>query len=447
MNILLITGKGTKVLTLHENPDNDYQKELDFRIFSVFADGEIEKNDDAKLITMKISTFSKMTEEKKDKAKELSDLYQEKLPRINRIRKFIEDIPVGDYFVIFPEEGITTIPYLYLLDSIDKLNNKKIDLETLLQEKMPLDQYVELFGDVLRFYEISSPPPRIGEPDKTKRICIFCNKSNKLTTFQHDAHLIPQSLGNKKYIQYEECDSCNNRFGRTIDNALTEFLNPYRILYNLGRKDGLEIRYRSYSSIERKNDQNLEIKFFDDKKMASNSPPPSKLEFIPLTKYKPQDVYRALARIAISCLNKQERTFFPNAISWINGEISKQIVPKIFKRITNTAIEEDPHILLYKKRTDVIEENYPCLISELHLQNIIFVYIVQNDNELNKFMEFEDIIGFWKIMKHYGEIEKWEQIDLSSDNFIETKLNLEFKQIEPNHPEEVPNPLTISPII
>ena len=55
----------------------------------------------------------------------------------------------------------------------------------------------------------------VGESDKNKRRCIYCGGflgDNKRTTFKEKAHAIPEALGNKKFIQNEECDSCNSFF-------------------------------------------------------------------------------------------------------------------------------------------------------------------------------------------------------------------------------------------
>lgn len=55
---------------------------------------------------------------------------------------------------------------------------------------------------------------KIGERERSKRICRFCGRDSQHTTFKNDAHIIPQSLGGtKELICYEECDECNKRFG------------------------------------------------------------------------------------------------------------------------------------------------------------------------------------------------------------------------------------------
>jgi len=69
------------------------------------------------------------------------------------------------------------------------------------------------------------------------KICIWCNKSDKETCFDKEAHTIPQSLGGKN-ICIEVCDICNEYFGNRndynfpIEIALKETFNPTRFLIN-----------------------------------------------------------------------------------------------------------------------------------------------------------------------------------------------------------------------
>ena len=48
----------------------------------------------------------------------------------------------------------------------------------------------------------------IGEQNKEKRICRFCNNKSENVTFKNKAHAISEALGNKTIILNEECDNC-----------------------------------------------------------------------------------------------------------------------------------------------------------------------------------------------------------------------------------------------
>lgn len=54
------------------------------------------------------------------------------------------------------------------------------------------------------------------------RTCLFgCRKPR----FGRESHSLPRFFGSK-IVSLDECDICNEEFGRTIDNDLAEFLKP-----------------------------------------------------------------------------------------------------------------------------------------------------------------------------------------------------------------------------
>ena len=65
-----------------------------------------------------------------------------------------------------------------------------------------------------------------GEKDKQKRKCIYCGgiMNDGMTRYKEIAHAIPEALGNIKFIQNEECDTCNDYFARNAEEDLCNFL-------------------------------------------------------------------------------------------------------------------------------------------------------------------------------------------------------------------------------
>lgn len=452
MELTFFTKKERIMLNLPDAVPDSNQYQFNFGLILVFSNGEIEKSPNSESeYVLKMPAFQVMTETIHCKMNSFIDLYKENNPRVHQFQKFIGAIPIGEYFAIVSKKDISLADMFYIMTALKKLNDKTITLAELLQEEEPNKGYYKLFGKMEKFYNLLSPSKRLGEPNKLNRICIFCNKSIKETTFDQVAHLIPQSLGNKQYIQNEECDSCNNKFGRTIDNTLTEYLNPYRLVFKIGNKNELTIKYLDHNTIRRTGDM-IEIKIHDEKIPPSTDKPPESLNLTPLTKIKLQDVYRALSRIAISCLGKHERASFSDEIRWINGEMSKKAVPIVFRLVKFQIMAEAPYIILYQKKKDVTECDLPCLVAELHLQNVIFIYVVQTNAETNDFTGPNDLDEFWNVMDHYNKIPGWKKLNLSSDEMSDFILNLEFKQmtetvqnaLEPSHDEETSDDTSLS---
>ena len=84
---------------------------------------------------------------------------------------------------------------------------------------------------------------KIGESDKSKRVCRYCNKKSPEVSFKKVAHSISEALGNKKIITNDECDACNEKFGEGIENDLILYLNLYRVFLELeGRMGFLSLK-------------------------------------------------------------------------------------------------------------------------------------------------------------------------------------------------------------
>lgn len=71
--------------------------------------------------------------------------------------------------------------------------------------------------------EISSEHDIVNFVPKENRICYFCKEKFPIAKFTKDAHLIPELLGNRKLVYYNECDICNGMFSK-YENDLANFL-------------------------------------------------------------------------------------------------------------------------------------------------------------------------------------------------------------------------------
>ena len=58
--------------------------------------------------------------------------------------------------------------------------------------------------------------PILGKNEAQR--CRFCGGYSPGVSFQQQAHAIPEALGNKTLFTSYECDNCNQKFGRGIEN-------------------------------------------------------------------------------------------------------------------------------------------------------------------------------------------------------------------------------------
>ena len=73
----------------------------------------------------------------------------------------------------------------------------------------------------------NSQQVRIG----TRGTCRFCGETDS-AQFRTTAHTIPRSLGNSRLVSLDECDQCNQLFGR-YDEQLVRFYGPYLTMVGL----------------------------------------------------------------------------------------------------------------------------------------------------------------------------------------------------------------------
>ena len=163
--------------------------------------------------------------------------------------------------------------------------------------------------------------------DVVPRRCRFCGKTESEATFRDEAQVIPFGLGNRTLLSRGECDSCNHRFGETIEIALQDFVGPLRTLSGIRGRNGVPtyrrrpdsppIRFRAPKLIlmnEEGKDDSVVLHHGSDGKSLS-----VEVECPPLDL---QVVARALARIALFFLRTDADGPFFRLVQWARGEVS-----------------------------------------------------------------------------------------------------------------------------
>lgn len=207
---------------------------------------------------------------------------------------------------------------------------------------------------------------------KNEFVCRFCGKDKSETTFKKKAHAIPELIGNKTLLTKNECDICNDKFGRLLEDNLSKFLLPYNSISKICGKNGVP----TYK------DQNIRIETIDGKTHITYSKTENikidennKTFFIQMhtQKLKPIKVYKAFLKMGLSLIPESELTYFKDLLSYVIEEedrvskgLSKVIeifTPGIqpYKQITN---------ILLKRKNDDIQAPYMFYI--LSYGNFLF---------------------------------------------------------------------------
>lgn len=274
----------------------------------------------------------------------------------------------------------------------------------------------------------------IGE--KVNKVCRFCNKSEKEASFKNIAHAIPESIGNKKIILYEECDNCNKFFSENIEVHFDKLTKPlrnvgqvkgkrnvpsYKTKDKLSRidvKDGFQILERIDSRITTFDEENNQI-----------------ILNYEIEPYIPQAAYKTFVKMALSVMPSDELENFKEAIKWIQEPDHTKTFMKPLKVLTTFIPGPNKHpepvVFLLKRKTDI--NKYPYSIFVVAFGNMIYQIVVPSLYGIERGTDTTTtIIKFpspFEIANEHGKIkhgiEDWTSNDIVRDKTFPVHLSYE----------------------
>lgn len=169
-------------------------------------------------------------------------------------------------------------------------------------------------------------------------ICRFCKKTPLETAFNNISHAIPEFLGNKQFILYEECDECNKLFSESLEDSLDKYTKPYRTLSQIKGKKKVP-KYKSNDGknrIELAAPGAMEIRTDIDDEFCEIDDANNQIRLNPhLEPHIPAAVYKALVKIALSIIPSSELGGFQHAINWIcERDHTKEFITPLMVMVT-----------------------------------------------------------------------------------------------------------------
>ena len=173
------------------------------------------------------------------------------------------------------------------------------------------------------------------------RECRFCGKSGQ-ANFRKQAHTIPEGLGNKWLFSLDECDECNSLFS-PYESSLCSSVGP---ILTLGGTKGKGNRVRQSGRSKGSHNvkhliddgqrrisfhilgeaENIQppigtsISFQTDGRMTFDVPPPAE-------KFVARHAYKALAKIGLALLPRDDLCNFEQLKNWIQEPNDHQLFP------------------------------------------------------------------------------------------------------------------------
>lgn len=374
-----------------------------------------------------IKSLQQNTTELRQRIDTFIDKYKDSNVKVFQLRSYFQKLTEGEHFLIWPGNPLTTEQRMDFYNYLTSLQEGK-DYETI---KKQMD---ELFGELKKVYSINAfdgnTKKPIGEQDKSKRVCRFCNNTRANVSFKNIAHAISESLGNKKIILNEECDECNSEFGSAagIEGSLITFLKFYGIFFGVKGKNGIpKIKGRNF---ELSNDGQIEIKHYADSDEELGKEvdlTEAKFRLDTYDNIVMQDIYRTLCKYSLSVVDASVIHQFQDTIDWINRKTTIPKLPKVAILASYNFFKTHPSLIVYLRQDNNTE--LPYAVGEFHYTFLTFVFIIPLAKTGNKdFTDEKDYDNFWNFFKHYSMTKEWDLRDFSDNTKRKFTLNLNLKQ-------------------
>lgn len=358
------------------------------------------KKTDCENKKINIDSLQQNTEEFRAKINSVIQKYKAFEPKIQQINTYFKDLKDNEYFFIFPNDTIHKQQSFHLFNYLSALQ-KGEDFEKMTKE---MD---DLFGVLMDSYEMfafnENTKNKIGELDKSKRVCRYCNKRSPEVSFRKVAHSISEALGNKKIITNDECDACNEKFGKGIENDLILYLNLYRVFFGIRGKKGIP-KFKG-KKFEIENNKTIKIKqILSDEEINYPNRDDLQIRLEATEKITTQNIYKTLSKYALGVIDRTQIINFRDTIEWINGIKSIDNLPKVAILTSYDFLSAHPKIMVYLRKNE--DNKLPYAVAEFRFTYLTFVYIIPNSNkDTTDFTQDNNFEYFWNFFKHYSSIQ------------------------------------------
>ena len=367
----------------------------------------------------------KNTEEFRSRLENFISKYKNILPQIQQLDSKFKRLEKNEWFFVLPAIEFTTQQKYELEKELNILNNYNSDIS---EEKV-----LEIFGCIMNNYELitfdldKDRKIKIGEDNRDKRICRFCNKKKPDVKFKKEAHAISEALGNKKLILNEECDSCNEFFDENIERSFIYYHDLVRTMFGIKNKDNNSPKMKGENFEFFKDDNDLSITIIHYTEKNNINEPPKNIVLETGNKIKIQNIYKALCKFALSVIDSKYIINFEDTIKWLKNEIEIQKLPKIGVWHSYKFFTEKPEITLYLRNND----NYdlPYLIGEFRFTYYMYVFIVPfSSQDKKEFLKDEEYDNYLKCFKQVTNIGEFNYVDFSENEEKDLNFNINFEQ-------------------
>jgi hypothetical protein len=154
--------------------------------------------------------------------------------------------------------------------------------------------------------------------DPIKR-CRFCDKSEPAVSFRKIAHAVPELIGNKRLFTKNECDACNLKFSKLLEDHLGKYLGLWRTMMQIKSKNGI-VSYKAPDGISRIDMQSIgiQINSFEEEPIIEMN---SEEKTVTIKGYRqtyiPIAVFKCFVKMALSVMPYNLLDYFRDTKYWL----------------------------------------------------------------------------------------------------------------------------------
>lgn len=212
---------------------------------------------------------------------------------------------------------------------------------------------------------------KVGEFERSKRVCRFCGKSMPTVKFDKTAHAVPESIGgHKNLVCYEECDKCNEAFGEDVERNLCEWFDFRRSTHQVKKKSGgIPKAYGRNYVIEDK-----KVSLFLDKDVTKE------IKLVGSGTVTLQGIYRALCKIAIDLIDNEYLDQLKTTIKWVRfGRPKSSHYPQIAQMHGLHEVKE-PMVYICSRKDRQDTDTAPLHLCIFRIFDLAFLYVLPHVN-------------------------------------------------------------------
>ncbi len=249
----------------------------------------------------------------------------------------------------------------------------------------------EIFNQYYQLNTVLQCPNQ--KPTKTKnqsQTCRFCGKEEPDVTFNSDAHIFPEALGNHTLVSDFECDYCNNVFS-DYESHLVNFLGPRIQMFGVkGKKSSStyptadkNVKFH-HTSINNKPVTIIAQKEVDLENISNDRNTGINTIQYEKRSYIPTKVYKALLKIALCAVPYEQASAYSKAYNWLLNNIENDAMDKsqhvFYHQLHTNNVFTIPKGYLYQKKVDFAQ--LPMHTFILYVADLVFeIYLPFNKKD------------------------------------------------------------------